>query len=183
MVVDIYGSKEVFANEYRSLLASRLLHQLDFSPEKEIRNLEFLKLRFDESLLHTCEVMLKDISDSKRINAHIHAETKENEDDNSFKLSALILSNQFWPTFKTDKFELPLEFKKVFDRFTKSYEMYKGNRTLCFRPMSGRVELEIEVGNRKLELSVTPIYAVLLHKFQQQSTQTWLALRKIYINF
>lgn len=168
MVVDIYGSKDVFANEYRSLLASRLLQQLDFSPEKEIRNLELLKLRFDESLLHTCEVMLKDISDSKRINAHIHAEMSEDE-DKSFKLSALILSNQFWPTFKNDTSELPLEFKKVFDRFTKSYQMYKGNRTLCFRPMTGRVDLEIEVGNKTLDLSVAPPYAVLLYKFQQQS--------------
>lgn len=71
MIVDIYGSKELFVNEYRNLLAERLLTQLDFTPEKEIRNLELLKLRFGENLLHSCEVMLKDISDSKRINTHI----------------------------------------------------------------------------------------------------------------
>lgn len=71
MIVDIYGSKELFVNEYRTLLAERLLTQLDFTPEKEIRNLELLKLRFGENLLHSCEVMLKDISDSKRINTHI----------------------------------------------------------------------------------------------------------------
>lgn len=71
MVVDIYGSKEIFVNEYRSLLADRLLSQLDFNPEREIRNLELLKLRFEETMLHTCQVMLKDITDSKRINAHI----------------------------------------------------------------------------------------------------------------
>lgn len=82
MVVDIYGSKELFVREYRQLLAERLLNQLDFDPEKEIRNLELLKLRFDESLLHLCEVMLKDISDSKRINAHIQNET--DYDDGEF---------------------------------------------------------------------------------------------------
>lgn len=71
MIVDIYGSKELFVNEYRNLLAERLLTQLDFTPEKEIRNLELLKLRFGENLLHSCQVMLKDISDSKRINTHI----------------------------------------------------------------------------------------------------------------
>lgn len=74
MVVDIYGSKELFVNEYRNLLADRLLVQLDFNPEKEIRNLELLKLRFGDSLLHSCEVMLKDISDSKRINSHIQSD-------------------------------------------------------------------------------------------------------------
>lgn len=72
MVVDIYKTKELFVTEYRSLLADRLLTQLDFNPEKELRNLELLKLRFGDSLLHSCEVMLKDISDSKRINTHIH---------------------------------------------------------------------------------------------------------------
>lgn len=81
MVVDIYGSKEIFVNEYRTLLADRLLSQLDFSPEKEIRNLELLKLRFGESLLHTCGVMLKDISDSKRINTHIRNDNELNPEE------------------------------------------------------------------------------------------------------
>lgn len=75
MVVDIYGSKEMFVGEYRNLLADRLLAQLDFNPEKEIRNLELLKLRFGDSVLHNCEVMLKDIGDSKRIDAHIHSDS------------------------------------------------------------------------------------------------------------
>lgn len=71
MIVDIYGSKELFMNEYRNLLADRLLTHLEFNPEKEIRNLELLKLRFGETLLHKCGVMLKDVADSKRINGHI----------------------------------------------------------------------------------------------------------------
>lgn len=76
MVVDIYGSKDLFVSEYRNLLADRLLTQLDFTPDKEIRNLELLKLRFGENLLHNCEVMLKDISESKRINAHIQSDSE-----------------------------------------------------------------------------------------------------------
>lgn len=95
MVVDIYGSKEIFVNEYRNLLADRLLSQLDFSPEKEIRNLELLKLRFDETLLHTCQVMLKDISDSKRINAHIQTTIEQ-------------------PTESGERLYLILEYFKVF---------------------------------------------------------------------
>lgn len=84
MVVDIYGSKEIFVNEYRSLLADRLLSQLDFNPEREIRNLELLKLRFEETMLHTCQVMLKDITDSKRINAHIQNPIEQPENGNQF---------------------------------------------------------------------------------------------------
>ncbi|XP_036224798.2 anaphase-promoting complex subunit 2 isoform X4 [Bactrocera oleae] len=81
MVVEIYGSKELFMNEYRNLMADRLLTYLDFNADKEIRNLELLKLRFGDSLLHSCEVMLKDLTDSKRINSHISSDStyKENE--------------------------------------------------------------------------------------------------------
>ena len=71
MLVNIYGSKELFVNEYRTLLADRLLAHFHSATEREIRNLELLKLRFGEQQLHYCEVMLKDVADSKRINAHI----------------------------------------------------------------------------------------------------------------
>ena len=37
----------------------------------QLRNLELLKLRFGESNLYFCEVMVKDIVDSKRINTHV----------------------------------------------------------------------------------------------------------------
>lgn len=86
-----------------------------------------------------------------------------------FPLSSLILSSQFWPSFKNDTIELPEDLKKVFDCYTKSYEAYKGNRTLFWRPFIGRVELEIEVGNKKLDLSVSPIHAVIIYEFQKQS--------------
>lgn len=90
MIVDIYGTKELFVNEYRTLLAERVLTQLDFTPEKEIKNLELLKLRFGETLLHSCEVMLKDISDSKRINTHIQSAAFANRE------SGCILWHPFW---------------------------------------------------------------------------------------
>ena len=59
MLVNIYGSKELFVNEYRTLLSNRILSQFTYDPEREIRNLELLKLRFGEAPLHQCEVMLK----------------------------------------------------------------------------------------------------------------------------
>lgn len=190
MIIDIYGSKELFVNEYRNLLAERLLTQLDFNPEKEIRNLELLKLRFGETLLHSCEVMLKDISDSKRINAHIlEAETfTSGKNVNKFiyliikinfqkfigkvendpSVSALIVSSQFWPTFKKETMEFPEEINKVFERYKKSYEEYKGNRTLVWTPLNGKVNIEIEINDKKLDLYVTPAQATIIYHFQTQ---------------
>lgn len=59
MLVNVYGSKELFVNEYRTLLADRLLTQYSCDTEKEIRYLELLKLRFGDSQLHYCEVKTK----------------------------------------------------------------------------------------------------------------------------
>lgn len=59
MLVNVYGSKELFVNEYRTLLADRLLTQYSCDTEKEIRYLELLKLRFGDSQLHYCEVSAK----------------------------------------------------------------------------------------------------------------------------
>lgn len=71
MLVNIYGSKTLFVKEYRKLLSDRLLLNQHFDTEEEIRNLEFLKIRFGDTELHNCEVMLKDVADSKRINTHL----------------------------------------------------------------------------------------------------------------
>ena len=79
MLVNIYGSKELFVNEYRTLLADRLLTHFHSATEREIRNLELLKLRFGEQQLHYCEVMLKDVADSKRINSHITDHLRKEE--------------------------------------------------------------------------------------------------------
>lgn len=188
MVIDIYGTKEVFVNEYRTLLADRLLTQLDFNPEREIRNLELLKLRFGESLLHTCEVMLKDISDSKRINAHIHSGQTSTiaatlDETKSFDVSTLILSSQFWPAFKNDTLELPDDIQDVFKKFTDAYQVYKGNRTLVFRPFIGRVEIEIEIGNRTLNMTVSPVHAVIIYSFQEQCESLLNRYLFRFINF
>merc|ERR1719309_1402760 len=114
MLVNIYGSKELFVNEYRSLLSNRLLANCSYDTEKEIRYLELLKLRFGETPLHQCEVMLKDISDSKRINSHLHSQDGGCPElqTQQFPVNSIILSGQFWPQFKAETLELPLEVRE-----------------------------------------------------------------------
>jgi anaphase-promoting complex subunit 2 len=101
------------------MLSNRLLSQFSYNTEREIRNLELLKLRFGEASLQQCEVMLKDISDSKRINNAITGEDLQPDGQSKrpdgeerqpegrkllvgqpFPVNAVILSAQFWPQFK-----------------------------------------------------------------------------------
>ncbi|XP_063627765.1 anaphase-promoting complex subunit 2 [Cydia splendana] len=168
MLVNVYGSKELFVNEYRTLLADRLLAQNVINTEKEIRYLELLKLRFGESQLHFCEVMLKDISDSKRINALIQQHSNFKALNEKFTSNAMILSAQFWPPFKDENLELPDEIKKHFEAYTKTFEELKGSRTLSWKPHLGNVNIEIEIGGEKTDLIVSPFNATLIMHFQNK---------------
>lgn len=127
MLVNVYGSKELFVNEYKTLLADRLLTQYNCNTEKEIRYLELLKLRFGETQLHYCEVMLKDISDSKRINSLLEKDEQYKEESKNFPVLAMVLSAQFWPAFKEDSLTLPATIKEQFQYYTNAFETLKGN--------------------------------------------------------
>ncbi|KAL4703261.1 hypothetical protein ACJJTC_009236 [Scirpophaga incertulas] len=169
MLVNVYGSKELFVNEYRTLLADRLLAQSAINTEKEIRYLELLKLKFGESQLHFCEVMLKDISDSKRMNSLIQQDKNLEVVDDNFSCNALILSAQFWPPFKDESLELPEEIKQHLESYTKSYEALKGNRTLSWKPHLGYVNIEIDLPDKRFDLIVSPFNATLIMHFQNKS--------------
>lgn len=166
MLVNVYGSKELFVNEYRTLLADRLLTQFSYNTEKEIRYLELLKLRFGETQLHYCEVMLKDICDSKRINTHLQNDEEYKAESKNFPVSALILSAQFWPAFKDETLELPEIIKEQFQYYTNGFETLKGNRTLCWKPHLGTVELDVELKNRTVTFTVSPLHATIIMHFQ-----------------
>ena len=89
--------------------------------------------------------------------------------DKTFEISSLILSAQYWPTFNKETLELPEEIQEEFKKFTKSYEAYKGNRTLNWRNVTGRMNIEIQLTNRTLEMAVTPTQAVIIYHFQNKS--------------
>ena len=192
MLVNIYGSKELFVNEYRSLLSNRLLSQFSYDTEKEIRNLELLKLRFGEAPLHQCEVMLKDIGDSKRIDSLLYAnkekaEANENIEnvenirvksesnlrDSDFPVHSIILSAQFWPQFTAmEKLQLPEEVMKNLEGYTKAFEGMKGNRTLIWKTHLGFANIDLEIGKEKRNLTVTPVQAAIIYHFQEKSEWT-----------
>jgi len=69
--VNIYGSQDAFIKVYKSMLDERLLQNPQVEYATELRNLELMKLRFGEQNLHECEVMLRDIKDSERINREV----------------------------------------------------------------------------------------------------------------
>ncbi|KAF2871024.1 hypothetical protein BDV95DRAFT_494489 [Massariosphaeria phaeospora] len=67
--------REDFINELRNIFGEHLLRCQDPEYEKEIRLLELIKIRLGDDKLQACEVMLRDVLDSKRINASIRADS------------------------------------------------------------------------------------------------------------
>lgn len=175
LLVSIYGSKEIFINEYKTVLADRLLHQLNYNTVREIRNVELLKLRFGESHMHYCEVMLKDVADSRRINTNIREEESRLpvEEQSTFLLSAMIISSEFWPQLKEEKMELPAVASKAMEDYTHRFEKLKAMRTLRWKPHLGSVTLDVELEDRTIaNLTVSPIHAAIILHFQDKATWT-----------
>lgn len=148
----------MFVNEYKTLLADRLLTNYATigtgsiggvnKIETEIRNLELLKLRFGEGSLFSCEAMLKDIAESRRINANILEQLAKKDvrsidefEVNSQTLKSLVLSEQFWPKLKEEKIEMPEELKHIQEKYVESFEAFKGNRTLIWKNNLGQVNI------------------------------------------
>ena len=179
-LINIYGSKELFINEYRNMLAERLLSKVGYDVTREMHTLELLKIRFGEASLHKCEVMLKDLLDSKRINGNVKAppapgtpaarDTASSEVLQKSPLDATIVSALFWPPFANEApdFKLPPEMKNMLDAYSKRYHHLKAPRQLMWRPTLGTVEVEIMRGDFELTLSVSTMEAAVLQHFTRK---------------
>jgi anaphase-promoting complex subunit 2 len=171
MLVSIYGSKELFVNEYKSILADRLLCKTDFDIDDEIGSLELLKLKFGENSLHDCEVMVRDFTISRRVNANVHqrSEGKQNKEvspgpenqNHLSKLSTIILSKEFWPQLQESDAVpvLPPAIERAMGEFKDSYAVLKHPRYLTYAKHLGTVELELDFADRSLTFNVNPLLA------------------------
>ncbi|KAL3914904.1 MAG: hypothetical protein SGPRY_007457, partial [Prymnesium sp.] len=59
ILVNIYGSKTLFVNEFRAMLADKLLASSHYETDNEVRNVELLKKRFGDDALKSCEAPRK----------------------------------------------------------------------------------------------------------------------------
>lgn len=174
MLVSIYGSKELFVNEYRIMLADKLLANLDYVTDQEVHNLELLKLRFGEMSMRSCEVMLKDLNDSKRTNSNIKSLLEGQPTDTV--VDAVMLSHIFWPQLHDETMKHHPKMQYMLDIFGKEYARLKNPRVLLWFHHLGTVELEAQVveNGRTVtkEFSCSPLLATLLVHFEDKAAWT-----------
>ncbi|GAB9464744.1 Anaphase-promoting complex subunit 2 [Globisporangium polare] len=127
------------------MLADKLLQNLEYNTDRDVQTLELLKLRFGEDSLQQCEIMVRDIEDSKRINL-----------------------NHFWPPFQGDEFALHPKVSSDIEQYKKSYEVLRNPRSLAWNPSLGSVQLSIELQGVERDFTVSPIQASLIMHFENQ---------------
>ncbi|KAL0961464.1 hypothetical protein HGRIS_006408 [Hohenbuehelia grisea] len=164
-LVSIYDSKDLFVKELQVLLAQRLLAINDDDTEKidgERRNVEILKIRFGEAALQVCEVMLRDMSDSKRIDTHVQSQLP-------LVVHPTVISRHFWPALEPSDLVMPGQFLELHNQYALEFTKFKPDKKLRWFPHLGTVSLEIELEDRTVEAEVPPLEAAIIELFSQQN--------------
>jgi len=204
-LVSIYDSQDLFVKELQVLLAQRLLsipihstsdnlNETTESIEKERRNIEILKVRFGEPALSVCEVMLRDMTDSRRIDAYIQTQfdqprssphNAQSKEASNNVVHPTIVSHHFWPSLSTstssatntttsngaenNPLAMPGQFLNLQQEYTSQFTRYKPDKTLRFLPHLGTITLHLEFEDRKMDVTVPPLEAALIELFSSSS--------------
>jgi anaphase-promoting complex subunit 2 len=154
LLVGVFGAPARFVKEYRNVLGERLLSLASFNVDNELTQAEMFKLRFGDASMQECGIMLKDIGDSKRVNAHVASEIDVSP------LTIVLCSYLSWPTLKESKLILPPWLTQRIDAFAARFRLHKAQRDMFVAPQHGAVELELDVGaDEPLAVTCSPLQA------------------------
>jgi anaphase-promoting complex subunit 2 len=170
-----YPVQELFVNEYRLMLADKLLTNMDYKTDHERHTLELLKLRFGESSMNAAEVMIKDIDDSVRTNKNIRDVLKHSVVD------TVIVSHIFWPKLVSSELKHHPRIQAVLDEYGLVYAEQKNPRKLKWMNPLGCVQLELDAieegpdGMPQIstkEFTCEPLLVTLISHFEDRPTWT-----------
>ena len=177
-LVEVYGTKDRFVEEYKALLARRILGGDDAGAPsvlaranvaREVRTVELLKLRFGEELLQDCEIIIKDLNDSIRLEAPLK-ESLQQAGGGPQPLTTLIVSANFWPpSSDAAQLKVPSGVAAAMDVVERKFGELKAPRKLRWRPWQGMVEVQLsDSAGTARRLRVKPVDAAILHCFHSE---------------
>ena len=158
-LVHVYGSKDLFVDEYKKLLSSQLVESPTFETDAQLRSLELLKLRFGEDALHECSLMVKDIDDSRRM------QQQQSADDGSATTTMTttrVLTRVVWPEMTKKTFEVPEEIQEYQREFEKRFSTRNKSRSLVWMHQRGFAVLDVDFDNCTKRFERVPLLAATL---------------------
>lgn len=168
----------------------------------QMKVLELLKTRFGEAPLQSCEVMIKDIQDSRKVDGVIRknqnldpsaqeiAEAEENANmlkqdytnpEGFFKpsLHAKILSRLFWPQLHSESYRVPDGILKLQKRYELGFESLKNSRKLTWLHALGQATVELEFEDRFVFEEVHTWQAAVIWAFQSDEEDDDPTIRSV----
>ncbi|KAM7196066.1 anaphase-promoting complex subunit 2 [Rhypophila sp. PSN 637] len=189
-LISALGSEDVFIKEFTSIIAERLLAD-PVRFDQELRVLDLLKRRFGEAALQNCDVMIKDVQDSRRLDTAIRrtwqqkklehdllvtpagpaSRQKGGDEDGSdaTQYHARILSRLFWPSLEREHFVLPQPIVEEQRRYELGYENLKSRRKLTWLNQLGQTRVELELSDRTVCVDCSTIEATVIYAFQDKN--------------
>ncbi|KAK4451479.1 anaphase-promoting complex subunit 2 [Podospora aff. communis PSN243] len=185
-LISALGSEDTFIKEFSSVVAGRLLGE-PTRFDQELRVLDLLKRRFGEAALQNCDVMIRDVQDSRRVDAAIKRQrekatggTRATETplrtptankgtetvETEAQYQARILSRLFWPDLEREHFLLPTPIVEYQRWYEQGYETLKSKRKLTWLNQLGQARVELELEDRTVVVDCSTIEATVIYAFQ-----------------
>ncbi|KAI0478819.1 Cullin family protein [Xylariaceae sp. FL0804] len=173
-LISALGSPEVFIKEFQNIIGQRLLSEQS-SFEQEVGVLRLLKKRFGEASLQACDVMIKDIEDSMRLDGIVHrgAVNHPGKVNRDWTIHARILSRLYWPEVGEERFLLPPSVTEMQTMYEKIFEHLKPSRRMKWLNHLGQATVELELEDRTILEEVHTYEAAVIHLFSEENKPSW----------
>ncbi|KAH9908721.1 Cullin family protein [Xylariomycetidae sp. FL2044] len=165
-LISALGSPEVFIKEFQNIIGERLLSEQG-SFEQEVNVLSLLKKRFGEASLQACDVMIKDIQDSQKLDGDFHRVALKCpvEIRRELTVHARILSRLYWPDVGEERFHLPPKMAEMHKMYEVLFERFKKSRKLKWLQHLGQATVELELEDRTVVEEVHTYEAAVVYCF------------------
>ncbi|KAI1435065.1 Cullin family protein [Xylaria sp. CBS 124048] len=168
------SSPEVFIKEFQNIIGERLLSDQE-SFDQEVGVLDLLKKRFGESSLQACDVMIKDIQDSRKLDGAMHRRILNTPDEAARikNIHARVLSRLYWPEVGEESFQLPAAVTEMQNTYGSIFEQLKPFRKLKWLNHLGQATVELELEDRTIVEEVHTYEAAVINAFSTETAACW----------
>ena len=170
-LINALGSQEIFIKEFQMIIAERLLSKQP-SFQQEIKVLSLLKKRFGEAALQNCDVMVKDIYDSKRVDALLRKAIRgsDGRKTSTVNYHSKILSRLFWPSLPNDPFTVPAPVAELQGQYEAGFEQLRTSRKLGWLDHLGSAIVQLDLDDRSIEQECKTYEAAVIYAFHDDGS-------------